>query len=488
MSKTSGDDANGGNQAEKWQRVKTRLRAELGEQVYSSWFGSAELEGVKNGVIYLSVPTRFLQKWLQSHYVEQLLECCNAELEDISRAEFRVRGPHDQAVKRAAQSEAGRTPPNGQSKSGTHGTRSGPAFSEELSRTGCEGIDGSPLDPRFTFHSYVTGTSNRLAQAAALQVAESVFDAPTRYNPLFLHAGVGLGKTHLLHAIAWEVKRLHPEARVLYLTVERFMYSFTEALRSRDHLAYKEKLRNIDLLLIDDMEFLQGRANHNEFGHTLNTMIDGRKQVVVASDRAPSLLEGLDARMRDRLAGGLVAEIGALDYDLRLRILQSRAKEAAAVEKGFAVTDQVLEFLANRLTESGRELEGSIRRLRADFHLNREPITVAKAEHIIRDLTCGGEPRRIQIEDILRIVSKHFGVNRSDLLSKRRTRSIVRPRQIGMYLSKQLTSRSLPEIGRRFGGRDHTTVIHAIRVVQQLISDDPTLREEIELLKRLLRE
>jgi chromosomal replication initiator protein len=354
--------------------------------------------------------------------------------------------------------------------------------------TSAEGFEGSPLDRRFTFATFVVGTSNRLVHAAAQEVSETVARAPLRYNPLYIHGDVGLGKTHLLHAIAWAVKQQRPKARVLYLTAERFMSSFVQAIRARDAVAFKEKLRGIDILLIDDMEFLQGPTIQQEFCHTMNSLIDGGRQVVVAADRAPALLDRLDARMRSRLAGGLVAEIGAMDYGLRLKILKKRAADEGERDPSFEVADTVLDFLANRLTDSGRELEGSIIRLRAAHQLTEQPVTMDMAEYIIRELTRGTEPKRVKIDDILRTISKHFGVNRGDLLSSRRNRSIVRPRQIGMYLAKLLTSRSLPEIGRRFGNRDHTTVLHAIRKIDSLIKEDTSLREEIELLKRLLRE
>ncbi len=356
------------------------------------------------------------------------------------------------------------------------------------SRTGWEGFEGSPLEARFTFSSFLVGSSNRLAHAAALQVTEAVADQPLRYNPLYIHAKVGLGKTHLLHAIAWEVKRIKPKAKLLYLTAERFMYSFAEALQARDAVAFKDKIRAIDILLIDDIEFLQGRTFQQEFCHTLNSLIDGGKQVVVAADCPPMQLESFDARMRSRLSGGLVAEIAPMDYDLRYKILKRRAAEKAEKERGFGVPEPVIEYLASQLTESGRELEGAITRIHAAYQLTAQPITVESAEQIIGDLIRGKEPRRVKIDDILRVVMKHFGVHRGDLLSSRRNRSIVRPRQIGMYLAKSLTSRSLPEIGRRFGGRDHTTVLHAIRKIDLLLQEDAGLREEVEVLKRLLRE
>ncbi|NJM34780.1 MAG: chromosomal replication initiator protein DnaA [Rhodomicrobium sp.] len=468
----------------KWRRVQARLRAELGEDVFTSWFGRMELDALDDGVLLVSVPTKFLRNWLQSHYADKLLACSNAELPDVERVEFRVRQPHDAAIAERRRQEQHtakiEAPKSGSARSDEGGTRD--------VRTGWDGFEGSPLESRFTFPSFIVGAANRLAHAAALQVTEAVADQPLRYNPLYIHARVGLGKTHLLHAIAWEVKRRKPKAKLLYLTAERFMYSFAEALQARDAVAFKDKIRAIDILLIDDIEFLQGRTFQQEFCHTLNSLIDGGKQVVVAADCPPMQLESFDARMRSRLSGGLVAEIGAMDYDLRYKVLKRRAAEKAEQERGFGIPEPVIDYLASQLSESGRELEGAITRLHAAYQLTSQPITVESAEQIIGDLIRGKEPRRVKIDDILRVVMKHFSVNRSDLLSSRRNRSIVRPRQIGMYLAKSLTARSLPEIGRRFGGRDHTTVLHAIRKIESLLQDDASLREEVEVLKRLLKE
>ena len=474
----------------KWRRIQSRLRAELGEDVFTSWFGRVELEGYDGRVVQVSVPTKFLRNWLQSHYSEKLLACCGSELGGVNHLEFRVRQPHlapveklkpavpttDMAALRPQTSPATVTPLRVLNMPARDG------------RTGLDGFEGSPLDPRYTFHSFVIGAPNRLAHAAALQVAENGPDQPLKYNPLYIHARVGMGKTHLLHAIAWEMKQRNPSAKVLYLTAERFMYSFAEALQTRDAPAFKEKLRTIDLLLIDDMEFLQGRTFQQEFCHTLNSLIDGGKQVVVAADCAPLLLESFDARMRSRLSGGLVAELGALDYELRLKILHRRAAEKAAASPGFEVPANVLEYLATQLTENGRELEGAITRLHATYQLTGERISIDAAEGTIGDLIRSKEPRRVKIDDILRIVAKHYGVQRGDLLSSRRNQSIVRPRQIGMYLAKTLTARSLPEIGRRFGGRDHTTVLHAIRKIESLKQNDGVLKDELNSLSRMLKD
>jgi len=466
-----------------WAKIKSRLRAELGEDVFASWFRGVELEQVDDEVVHLTVATRFLRNWLRTHYYDFVLRLARAEWPSAERVEFRVRQPH------FGTEGVGELPR--QRRMAALPAKAAPEAAPPLPmplRTGYGGFEGSPLDPRLSFTSFVVGATNRLAHAAAQEVAGAFSTPQPLFNPLFFHGNVGLGKTHLLHAISWDVKQRKPEAEVLYLTAERFMSGFVQALRARDALAFKEKLRKIDILLIDDMEFLQGPTIQQEFCHTLNSLIDGGRQVVVAADRAPTQLDKLDMRMRSRLGGGLVAEIGSMDYELRHKILHKRAQEACAETRGLNVSDTVLAFLAERLTESGRELEGAVHRLRASYQLTDEPVTIETAEQIVRDLMRGAEPRRVRIDDILRTVSKHYGVNRGDLLSGRRNRSIVRPRQIGMYLAKLLTSRSLPEIGRRFGNRDHTTVLHAIRKIEQLMNDDNQLREEIELLKRLLRD
>ena len=273
---------------------------------------------------------------------------------------------------------------------------------------------------------------------------------------------------------------------MLYLTAERFRYQFVEALRSQDPMAFKEKFRSINVLLIDDLEFMHGEKTEEEFDHIVNTLLDGGRQIVVASARAPSQIEHLNERMRSRLQRGLVAEIGNFDYQLRIQVLEARIADKQAIDSTFTLAPEILELLANRLTESGRELEGAVTRLYATWQYMRTPITLDIAETVIRDLVQGIEPRRIKIEDILRIISRHYGVSKSDLLSQRRHRSVVWPRQIGMYLAKQLTQRSLPEIGRRFGNRDHTTVLHAIRKIEGLLGDNVRLRDEIDELKKIL--
>jgi chromosomal replication initiator protein len=466
------------------------LRARFGEEVFSSWFHLMEFEVFDGRTIRASLPTKFLQNWIQSHYADALLECCKAEFAGAERLDIVVREYGAAAARAAAGAAAagnGHGKPAGHSEAAKSATR--PMFGSVAPppvRTSVNGFEGSPLDPKYTFESFVEGNANRIALAVATQVAATVLDERRQFNPLFLHSAVGLGKTHLLHAIAWETRRRHPRAQVLYLTAERFRYQFVEAVRSQDAMAFKEKFRVIDILLIDDLEFMQGEKTEQEFEHIINALLDGGKQVVVASARPPAQLDRLNDRMRSRMQRGLITEIGEFDDELRLKILERRVQEKRASDPAFELSGPVLKLLADRLTENGRELEGAINRLYLTWQLTHAPITIELVESIIRDLVLGIEPKRIKVEDILRVVSRHFAVSKADILSDRRHRSVVRPRQIGMYLAKQLTSRSLPEIGRRFGNRDHTTVLHAIRKIDREMGDNPHLKEEVEELKRQL--
>jgi chromosomal replication initiator protein len=471
------------------EKVRAMLRARLGEDIYSSWFMAMEFDNFDGRVVRVSVPVKFLKSWIQSHYADDLLDCCKAEFEGAERVDLTLRQPglaNGRPGSSANATSAQRHKPD--SEAGTEPRRIAvrALAPVALGRTHVNGFEGSPLDPRYTFDSFVVGPANRMAHAAATQVAETVLAEDRGFNPLYLHASVGLGKTHLQHAIAWEVKRRTPNAQVLYLTAERFRYQFVEAIKSQDAMAFKDKFRSIDILLIDDLEFMRGEKTEQEFEHIVNSLLDGGRQVVVASARPPAQLDGLNDRMRSRLQRGLITEINPLDSALRLKILEKRAHEKRSADPSFEIPGDVVSLLAERLTESGRELEGAINRLYLTWQLMRAPVTLDVAETIIRDLVQGIEPRRIKIEDILRVVSRHYAVSRQDILSQRRHRSVVRPRQVGMYLAKHLTSRSLPEIGRRFGDRDHTTVLHAIRKIDKEVGENPRLKDEIEELKRQL--
>lgn len=468
-----------------WTRVKGRLRSSVGEDVFSSWFARMDLEAVQDDSVHLSVPTRFLKSWIQAHYAERVLDAWKAEMPEVSRVDLTVRSAmrHVAPAKEVApQAEPRRNEPTSlRPATELRSTATAPVSASH------EALGGSPLDPRLTFASFVLGRANTLAHAAARQVAEGRRGDPVMFNPLYIHAGVGLGKTHLLQAITW-AGNSSPDRKVLYLTAEKFMYGFVAALKTQTALAFKEALRGIDVLVIDDLQFLQGKTTQAEFCHTLNALIDAGRQVVIAADRPPSDLESLDERVRSRLAGGLVVEMGTLGEELRLGILRSRVAAARAHHASFDVPEAVLEYLARTITHNGRDLEGAINRLLAHSKLNATAVTLEMAEREVRDLIRPMEPKRIKIEDIQRVVARQYNVSRSDLLSSRRTANVVRPRQVAMYLAKTLTLRSLPEIGRRFGGRDHTTVLHAVRKIEALVGKDTSLQDEVESLKRQLAE
>ena len=474
------------NEQECWARVKDRLRSSVGDDVYNSWFARVDLEQLNSEAVHMSVPTRFLKSWIQTHYAERVLGCWQEELPNLNRIELTVRTPV-RSIAPAKDAKAATDERRGE-RSDTRAHDGGrAAVSAMAASAGHEALGGSPLDPRLTFETFVIGRSNTLAHAAARQVAEGRRGDPVMFNPLYIHAGVGLGKTHLLQAITFAGNALG-QRKVLYLTAEKFMYGFVSALKAQTAIAFKETLRAIDVLVIDDMQFLQGKSTQAEFCHTLNALIDSGRQVVIAADRPPAYLESLDDRVRSRLAGGLVVEMGSLGEELRLEILKSRVNAARLLHPSFDVPPPVLDYLARTITHNGRDLEGAINRLLAHNTLSGQAVTLEMAEREVRDLVRPQEPRRVKIEDIQRVVARQYNVSRSDLLSSRRTANVVRPRQVAMYLAKTLTLRSLPEIGRRFGGRDHTTVLHAVRKIEALVGKDTTLADEVELLKRLLQD
>jgi len=466
--------------AARWERIRKKLRAELGEETYMSWFASVHLVDCDGHNARLSVPTRFLKSWIEEHHFQRLKDHWKAEVAGIEKVDLIVRTAvvrtqvaGDKVATMAPASETDRFGKRGVVRSG--GMR-------------VDGSGGSPLDPRMTFATFIVGRQNGLAHAAAKQIVEAGVGAngAPRFNPLYVHASVGLGKTHLLQAIAHAFDA--QGKRAVYLTAEKFMYGFVAALKNQSAIAFKEALRGIDALIIDDLQFLQGRAVQQEFCHTLNALTDAGRQVVVAADRPPVELENLEDRVRSRLGGGLTVEVGPMDEELRLNILIARASLLKSEDARFDVPMPVLAHIASQVTQSGRDLEAAVTRLLHHSQFYKKAVTTDLADEVIRDLVRPTDPRRIRVEDILRVVSKHYNVTRADLLSSRRTANVVRPRQIAMYLAKVLTLRSLPEIGRRFGGRDHTTVLHAVRKIEGLVQGDKALAEEIEVLKRMLME
>ena len=465
---------------QKWDRVTQRLRAELGEDLYSSWFARMEIEGCNEGRLTVSVPTRFLKSWIETHYISRLQKTCETELGplDLIQLKVRTRGP--------AQHTAEQPERRGESGGGVQVMAQAPvampvATQPPLDRNGA-------IDPSQTFESFVVGGSNQLAHAAVSRVADAAFGAPISFNPLFLHAQAGLGKTHLLNAVCHRIKERRPDRKVLFLTAERFMYTFVLALRQRDTISFKDQFQTVDVLLIDDFQFLQGKTMQQEFCHAFNSLVDAKRQVIVAADVPPAQLDAIDQRMRSRLMGGLVVDIELPDLELRRRIVQSRYESLQLRDPAANVPENVLEFIANRITGGGRELEGALNRIMAYQQFNSAAITLDLAAMVLRDMQANPDGSRIKIDDILKIVGRHYNVARTDLLSPRRARAVVVPRQIGMYLAKKMTARSLPEIGRRFGGRDHSTVLHAVRKIEEQIKTDDKLAREVALLIRLVEQ
>lgn len=476
-------------QRDLWIRVRARLKASVGEDVFTSWFARLELEEIVDDLVHLSAPTRFLCSWIQSNYADRILEAVQQDAPDIARMQvtMRVNGqarPRITQVQEVAPSSE--APAMAAAAAVAPQALSTPRLIRDNTATKGDALSGSAIDQRMTFETFVAGGPNEMALGVAKQIAMAAANNTVTFNPVYIHSTVGLGKSHLLNAIAHATQQADSTKNIVYLTADHFMYHFITAVQRQSALAFKEWLRRVDLLLIDDMQFLQGKSA-TEFGHTLGTLLTGAKQVVVAGDAPPRDLEMLDERVRSRLSGGLVVPITTFDVELRRAIVQRRADQATA-RFGMHFPVPVIDYVSRVVVSHGRDLDGAVNRLVAANQLTGELITVPLAEKTLGDLIRSREARRVRIEDILKIVSRHYKVPRNELLSARRSRDVVRPRQIAMYLAKALTSRSLPEIGRRFGGRDHTTVLHSVRKVEQMIKDDVELGQEIELLKRMLEE
>jgi len=467
---------NRGDFDSEWARVLGRLKKEVGDTAFRSWFRTMTLERVEQGEGTVSVPTRFLRNWVATHYADRLLALWRAENPEITRITLVL----DRQSKPAAVAEAGDAVcPAAQSE--PDGVVIEPHPPAEIGED--RGQLSAPLDPRFTFENFVVGKPNELANAAARRVAEAcvgpVHNVP--FNPLFLYGGVGLGKTHLMNAIAWHVRTHAPSRKVIYLSAEKFMYQFIKALRFRSTMDFKEEFRSVDLLMIDDVQFIAGKdSTQEELFHTFNALVDQNRPIVISADKSPSDLN-LQERMRSRLAWGLVADLHPTTYELRLGILESKAEQAH-----IRLPQKLLEFLAHKIVSNVRELEGALNRIIAQTQLIGRDITLESAQEILHDLLRANE-RRVTIDEIQKRVAEHFNIRMAEMTSNRRARAVARPRQVAMYLCKQLTSASLPAIGRKFGGRDHTTVMHGVRKIEELIVGDRALAEDVELLRRMLQ-
>ena len=461
-----------------WYRVSSRLKAEIGETAFENWVKPIKACDVKNSEVRLAVPSRFMRDWVVANYLDRLKELWAGENVGVRSVDILIQP----TMKTKSDEEAGGqvTGLEGDALAATAGSDDAKAGMNGADQSGWESGSqiAAPLDNRFRFDQFVVGKPNEFAYAAARRVAEA---QSVPFNPLFLYGGVGLGKTHLMNAIAWEILERDPSRTVMYLSAEKFMYRFVRALREQNTVDFKEQFRSVNVLMIDDVQFIGGRdATQEEFFHTFNALVDQGRQIILSADKSPSDLEGVEERLKSRLNCGLVADIHATTYELRLGILETKAEKME-----LEAPRQVLEFLAHKITSNVRELEGALNRVAAHTQLVGREMTLETTQEVLHDLLRAND-RRVTIEEIQKRVAEHFNIRISDMHSARRARSVARPRQVAMYLAKQLTSRSLPEIGRKFGGRDHTTVMHAVKKVDELRDHDTTFAEDVELLRRML--
>ena len=444
-----------------WAAIRTGLRRDCGARTFDGWLKPAELGAFDpdSGCLELIMPSQFMADWVRSHFGERLQLAWRTTLPVVREvrviaceggprpAPLLILDPEPLPVESAAAAAL---------------AHARPAF-----------------DPRYSFQSFVVGKANEVAATAGKTLAE----APSvTFNPLFLHGGTGRGKTHLLHAIGQRFLELHPQAQVVMMSAERFMVEFVRAIRENDTIGFKQRLRSADLLLIDDVQFIAGKeSTQEEFFHTMNEIINAGKRLVITSDRAPQDLDGIAPRILSRLSWGLVADINAADLELRYNILLAKL----ALLPGISMADNVVDFLARRLTNSIRELEGALNRIGAYALMTGRTIDLAFVEEVLANVLRANQ-RRISIDEIQTRVADHYCIRKAEMVSARRAREVARPRQVAMYLSKQLTPKSLPDIGRRFGGRDHTTVIHAVKQIEKLRASDPDIDAAIRLLTRQL--
>jgi chromosomal replication initiator protein len=456
---------------ETWGLVREELINRVGRNNYVTWIEPLKLSTMQDGVARFEVPTTFFGDWVSRNFADHIRTQLNSTGAQVERLEFAVANGMRAPVAAKPVAAVAKAAPVARAK---------PA----LRNADGDEMPGAPLDSRFTFESFVVGKPNELAHAAARRVAEG---GPVTFNPLFLYGGVGLGKTHLMHAIAHELQTRQPHLRVLYLSAEQFMYRFVQALRERQIMDFKEIFRSVDVLMVDDVQFIAGKdSTQEEFFHTFNALVDQNKQIVISADRAPGEIKDLEERIKSRLQCGLVVDLHPTDYELRLGILQQKVELYRSQYRGLVIADGVLEFLAHRITTNVRVLEGALTRLFAFASLVGREITLELTQDCLADILRASD-RKLTIEEIQRKVAEHYNIRLSDMIGPKRVRTIARPRQIAMYLAKQLTLRSLPEIGRRFGGRDHTTIMHGVRKIEELMSTDSQLSDDLQMLRRQLQ-
>ncbi|MGR3639057.1 chromosomal replication initiator protein DnaA [Alterinioella nitratireducens] len=455
-----------------WGQVRGELLKSVGKNNFSAWIEPITFNTVQNRTAHFNVPTNFIGTWVTQHFSDVILRHLISAGVDVDRVQFAVNAAA--LASNAGNSNSAPTP--------TPAPAPAPQ-SRKAVQAAPQDLPESALNPAHTFANFVVGKPNELAHAAARRVAEG---GAVSFNPLFLYGGVGLGKTHLMHAIAWELRQSQPQLKVIYLSAEQFMYRFIRALRDQDTISFKETFRSIDVLMVDDVQFIAGKnSTQEEFFHTFNALIELGKQIIISGDRAPVDMEELDNRIASRLQCGLVVDLHPTDYELRLGILQQKVEAQRERHPDLKIAPGVMEFIAHRVSSNVRVLEGALTRLFAFADLIGCEITMDMTQECLSDILRASD-RKVTMEEIIKKTCEHYHLRQTDLMSPSRARNIARPRQMAMYLCKKLTTRSLPEIGRKFGGRDHTTILHGVRKIEELISLDSQIAEDAELLRRML--
>ena len=441
-----------------WDLVKLEMKNKLGSDIYESWLKKIDFVDEINNYVLLSVPTRFIRDWITSRYLDQILQIIKTYKKEIHRVEFKI------IEKKQTDIE-------------TNEIESHNHNEENVSFIKDSYLQYNRIDPNKRFDNFITGNSNKLAYEASLKVSENI----SHYNPLYIYGGVGMGKTHLLNAIGLELKKNH---KVMFISAERFMYQFVKSIKSNDMVKFKEYFRNTDILLIDDIQFMNGKeAMQEEFFHTFNALLDKGSQIILSADRAPNKLSRIQERIKSRFSGGLVVDIQKPDYQLRKEIVAKKTDEIASLYTDQKkISPDVQDFISNEITGSIRELVGAINRLVSFSRIYNKLPNISETKLILKDLLNVTE-NKVTIDLIQTLVCKFFKISKNEMLSARRSRYLVRPRQVAIYLTKILTSKSLPEIGREFSNRDHTTIIHSVKTIEKLKEKDPEMLENINKLK-----
>ena len=441
-----------------WALVQSEMKVKLGKDIFESWLKKITFIEEFNNYLLLSVPTRFIRDWITSRYLDQILKCVKSYKRGIIRIEFKITEIKDNYHTQDSSTKL-------------ISKNSNVSFLKE------NYFQYNRIDPNKRFENFITGSSNKLAYEASIKVCESI----SNYNPLYIYGGVGMGKTHLLNAIGFELKKTN---KVMFISAERFMYQFVKSIKSNNMVKFKDYFRNTDVLLIDDIQFMNGKeAMQEEFFHTFNALIDKESQIVVSADRAPNKLNRIQERIKSRFSGGLVVDIQKPDFELRKKIVQTKLEEINNLHSGeIKISKEIMEFVSFEIKNNIRELTGALNRIVSFSRIYNKIPNLAETKIVLKDLLNVTE-NKVTIDLIQTLVCKHFKIRKNEMLSSRRSRYLVRPRQTAIYLTKILTSKSLPEIGREFSNRDHTTIIHSVRTIEKLKEKDQEMVENINKLK-----